>query len=312
MRSVAYEFTFMDPESEKAWHKFENFQAACVTTSKYGQVGYSMVELSLKKLVIPILAAAYVTTRFFRRSSEKEPSNEDRPRFGSGKMFDKFAAYYDIGNRFMSLGQDQSWRKAMLEEAEMTPDDRLLDLATGSGDVAIAARTPHGCKTIVALDPSVEMLKVARVKAQAQQIYDIDFIEGDAQDMPQFEYGKFTKITMSFGIRNVPDRLKALKEMRRVMAAADSSRLAIMEFSAPPEHSFIGKAAQFFVRHIVPIIGGLITGATEEYRYLEESIFRFPKPPEFAALIEEAGFEMVRTTSHAAGVVRIYIAKPKL
>jgi demethylmenaquinone methyltransferase/2-methoxy-6-polyprenyl-1,4-benzoquinol methylase len=149
-------------------------------------------------------------------------------------------------------------------------------------------------------------------KVDALSITNIDLIEGDAQAMPQFQDGEFDKITMSFGIRNVPDRLKALKEMRRVIAAADSSRLAIMEFSAPPVGTILGNVARWFVRHVVPLIGGLITSATEEYRYLEESIFQFPSPAEFEGLIESAGFEVVRTVSYAAGVVNVYIAKPKL
>ena len=271
-----------------------------------------MFELSFRKLIIPVTAALFFASRLFRRNDACEDSGEEKTRFGSGKMFDKFAAYYDIGNRFMSLGQDQRWRVALLEEAGVRESDYLLDLATGSADVAIAARSKFGCKSIVGLDPSVEMLKVGRSKADALGMNDIELVEGDAQDMPLFENGRFTKITMSFGIRNVPDRLKALKEMRRVIASEETSRLAIMEFSAPAENSLIGKAAQLFVRHIVPIIGGLITSATEEYRYLEESIFKFPQPSEFTSLIEQAGFEMVRTSSHAARVVHIYIAKPKM
>jgi demethylmenaquinone methyltransferase/2-methoxy-6-polyprenyl-1,4-benzoquinol methylase len=271
-----------------------------------------MVELTIKKLLLPVLTAILVATRLLSARKNSEDTNEEKPIFGSGKMFDKFAAYYDVGNRFMSLGQDQRWRKALLREAGVSKDDSVLDLATGSADVAIAARTIFDAKQVVGLDPSVEMLKVGQSKIDSLNVTGITLVEGDAQNMHQFKSGQFDKITMSFGIRNVPDRIKALIEMRRVIASNERSRLAIMEFSAPPENSILGKAAQLFVRHVVPLIGGLITSATDEYRYLEESIFQFPQPSECESMIENAGFEMIRTTSYAAGVVNIYIAKPRL
>lgn len=276
-----------------------------------------MVEVNFKSVALPLVAGAFLISRFVSRSTDSasqstDGTSSDKPVFGSGKMFDKFAHYYDMGNRFMSLGQDQSWRTGLLAEAEIQKTDNVLDLATGSADVAISASASFHAKSVIGLDPSVEMLKVGRSKVDALSITNIDLIEGDAQAMPQFQDGEFDKITMSFGIRNVPDRLKALKEMRRVIAAADSSRLAIMEFSAPPVGTILGNVARWFVRHVVPLIGGLITSATEEYRYLEESIFQFPSPAEFEGLIESAGFEVVRTVSYAAGVVNVYIAKPKL
>lgn len=232
--------------------------------------------------------------------------------YGSGKMFDKFAKYYDIGNRFMSLGQDQSWRKALLAAAEVRSDDTLLDLATGSADVAIAAKSLFNAKTVIGLDPSFEMLKMGRSKIGTLGLSDIQLVEGDAQSMPEFKDGTFDKITMSFGIRNVPDRLKALREMRRVIVPKSSSRLAIMEFSSPSSSTIAGRAAQVFVRYLVPLIGGLISGATREYQYLEESIFKFPSPSEFEAMIDSAGFEKIKRISLAFGVVNIYISRPIL
>jgi demethylmenaquinone methyltransferase/2-methoxy-6-polyprenyl-1,4-benzoquinol methylase len=288
-----------------------NFQFGLEANPRYSFLR-KMVELSIGKIILPSVAIAWLVSMILRKRENSEPvSPEDKPAFGSGKMFDKFAAYYDIGNRFMSLGQDQSWRRALLKEIGVNSGDSLLDLATGSGDVAIAARTKFQAQSVVGLDPSVEMLKVAKSKAESSSLNGVTFVEGDAQSMPQFETGSFTKITMSFGIRNVPDRMKALREMRRVIASEDTSRLAIMEFSAPSQESIIGKIAQLFVRYFVPFIGGLITNATEEYRYLEESIFKFPSPTEFSAMISEAGFEMVTVKSFAAGVVNVYVARPR-
>ena len=274
-----------------------------------------MAKLNFKTILVPALAVFWVLRNQIRPTSGGRDSSTlggDRPTFGSGKMFDKFAEYYDVGNRFMSLGQDQKWRVALLTDANVSASDSVLDLATGSGDVAIAARSTFGAKSVIGLDPSVEMLKVGRSKIKDLGLSAVELVEGDAQSMPEFKTGQFDKITMSFGIRNVPDRLKALKEMRRVIANTPGSRLAIMEFSAPPEDTILGMTAKMFVRYVVPVIGGLITSATDEYQYLEESIFKFPSPTEFEAIIESAGFEMVKTTSHAVGVVNIYIAKPKL
>ena len=272
-----------------------------------------MPQVSIRSLILPVVAGFLSAYRYLRSKSDKEvqaSEREEKPVFGSGKMFDKFAEYYDVGNRFMSLGQDQRWRSGLLREAEVGADDDVLDLATGSADVAIAASTKFSAKSVVGLDPSVEMLKAGRVKIASAGISNIELVEGDAQSMPEFKDRQFDKITMSFGIRNVPDRLKALKEMRRVIAEESGSRLAIMEFSAPPESTLLGKTAKLFVRHIVPFIGGLITSAVDEYQYLEESIFKFPTPTEFAQIIESAGFKMVKTVSYAVGVVNIYIAKP--
>lgn len=231
--------------------------------------------------------------------------------FGSGRMFDKFAKYYDIGNRFMSLGQDQSWRKALLIAANVSNEDIVLDLATGSADVAIFAKSRFNAKKVVGLDPSIEMLKIGRLKVSRLGLRDIELVEGDAQSMSEFSDGLFDKITMSFGIRNVPDRAKALREMRRVIVPKPASRLAIMEFAAPSSETFLGYMAALFVRYVVPLIGGLITGAIREYNYLEKSIFEFPSPLDFEKIIESAGFETVDRISLAFGVVQIYVAKPR-
>lgn len=266
---------------------------------------------NLAALLVPIaLVFTAVAMKFIsRKRGAKRAAADARPAFGSGKMFDKIAKFYDVVNTFMSLGQDKKWRIALLREAAVSPDDAVLDLATGSADVAIAARELFRCKSVIGLDPSVEMLNVGRLKIK--HLTGIQLVEGDAQSMPQFRDGQFDKITMSFGIRNVSDRVSALREARRVLKLSPSSRLAIMEFSAPQQSSIIGKAARLFVRHIVPLIGWLITNASEEYQYLEESIFKFPSPAEFAAIIESCGFDVVKMSSLAAGVVNIYIASPR-
>ena len=268
------------------------------------------MKFNFKHVLVPMLVAFWFGRNYLKPNADISIKSSEKTVFGSGKMFDKFAEYYDVGNRFMSLGQDQYWRESMLREADLNSSDTLLDLATGSADVAIAARSVFKAKSVIGLDPSVQMLRVGRRKINALQLSKIELIEGDAQSMPQFNSGQFTKITMSFGIRNVPDRLKALKEIRRVIKNTSTSRLAIMEFSAPAADTVLGYIAKLFVRHIVPFVGGIITSHADEYQYLEESIFKFPSPTQFEQLIESAGFKMVKRTSFAVGVVNIYIAQP--
>lgn len=277
----------------------------------FDRVSYRLktIVITVWNIILRILRTIRYHVLGFREADVIE--SPDIP-YGSGKMFDKFAKYYDIGNRFMSLGQDQSWRKALLAAAEVRSDDTLLDLATGSADVAIAAKSLFNAKTVIGLDPSFEMLKMGRSKIVTLGLSDIQLVEGDAQSMPEFKDGTFDKITMSFGIRNIPDRLKALREMRRVIVPKSSSRLAIMEFASPSSGTIAGRAAQVFVRYLVPLIGGLISGATREYQYLEESIFKFPSPSEFEAMIDSAGFEKIKRISLAFGVVNIYISRPIL
>lgn len=270
--------------------------------------------INRKHYFLPVIIGVWIFANYYVSSSSRSRASSPHAKaeFGSGKMFDKFADYYDTGNWFMSLGQDQKWRDAMLFEADVGIGDTLLDLATGSADVAIAAKSKFNATSVVGLDPSVEMLRVGRAKIGDMGLKNIELVVGDAQAMPEFSPGQFSKITMSFGIRNVPDRLKALKEMRRVISEKSNSRLAIMEFSAPSPDTVWGYTAKLFVRYVVPVIGGIISSATDEYQYLEESIFKFPEPEAFEAIIESAGFRMVKRTSFVAGVVNIYIAEPKI
>ncbi|EER15398.1 Ubiquinone/menaquinone biosynthesis methyltransferase ubiE, putative [Perkinsus marinus ATCC 50983] len=241
-------------------------------------------------------------------ASSHDP-NEEQQRFGSGKMFDHIAEYYDMGNRAMSLGLDQGWRRAMLEALSLRSDDKLLDLATGTGDVAIMAAHMANLSNVRGIDPSVGMVSVGKDKVIAEDLDKRVFLEvGDAQNLTTVPDQSIDKITMSFGIRNVPDRPRALREMSRVLVSSPDSLVGILEFTAPTG-TILAPIAKYFVRYVVPILGGLVSGNMDEYRYLEKSIFEFPTPEEFTNIINANGLKVIKVEHFVSGVVQLYIAQ---
>jgi demethylmenaquinone methyltransferase/2-methoxy-6-polyprenyl-1,4-benzoquinol methylase len=223
---------------------------------------------------------------------------------GSGAMFDNIAGRYDLLNRLISFGVDQRWRRKTVAALELRAGARALDLATGTADLAVRIAVTHADATVVGLDPSSGMLDVGRTKvARAGLDGRIELVVGDAQALP-FDDASFDGITIAFGIRNVPDRLKALREMARVVKPG--GRVAVLELSEP-RSGILGPLARFHVHHVVPFVGGLISGS-REYRYLQTSIAQFPPPDQFAATMREAGLEVLRVEPLTFGVCTLYVA----
>jgi demethylmenaquinone methyltransferase/2-methoxy-6-polyprenyl-1,4-benzoquinol methylase len=228
-------------------------------------------------------------------------------RAGSGAMFDKIAPRYDLLNRLMSFGIDQRWRNKTVDALELKPGARVLDLATGTGDLALKVLHRHPESTVVGVDPSVKMLEIGRQKVAALSLSSkCELLVGDAQVLP-FPDNSFDGLCMAFGIRNVPDRLKALREMARVVRP--DGRIAILELSEP-QGGILGPLARFQIRTVVPWVGSLLSGA-KEYRYLQQSIAAFPPPEAFADVMREAGLEVLRVQSLTFGVCCLYVARPK-
>lgn len=228
--------------------------------------------------------------------------------FGSGAMFDNIARRYDLLNRVMSFGIDQRWRRLTVEalELEGRTSPRVLDLATGTADLALRIASMHPSVSVVGLDPSVGMLDVGRIKvAESPYATRIELVEGDAQQLP-FEDASFDGITIAFGIRNVPDRAKALREMARVVRPG--GRIAILELSEP-RSGVLGPFARFHVHHVVPFLGALISGS-KEYRYLQKSIAAFPAPEAFAEVMRSAGLDVLRVQPLTFGVCCLFVATP--
>lgn len=223
---------------------------------------------------------------------------------GSGAMFNAIAPRYDLLNRLISLGIDQSWRRKTVASLRLSPTDRALDLATGTADLAIMVARRTGA-SVVGLDPSTEMMKVGSAKiARLGLSEQISLVEGDAEELP-FADGTFSAICMAFGIRNVPDRSRALREMVRVTCAG--GRVAILELSEP-RSGLMGAGARFHMRRVVPWLGGLLS-RSREYRYLPASIQRFPSPEAFCALMSEAGLRDVQAESLTFGVCQLFTAE---
>jgi demethylmenaquinone methyltransferase / 2-methoxy-6-polyprenyl-1,4-benzoquinol methylase len=227
-------------------------------------------------------------------------------RDGSGAMFDGIAHRYDLVNRVISLGIDQSWRRKTVKALELQPGAKVLDLATGTADLALMIARLHPHVTIVGVDPSAKMLDVGRKKVTEAQLTErLELVVGDAQAL-NFPDRTFDGLCIAFGIRNVPDRLKGLREMARVTKAG--GRVAILELSEP-RGGVLGPLARFHVHNVVPTVGALLSGA-KEYRYLQKSIAAFPPAKEFEALMVEAGLRIVASTSLTFGVCHLYVGEP--
>jgi len=258
--------------------------------------------------------------------------------FGSGGMFDKIAFVYDSTNKWMSLGLDQYWRKALVGEClRLQQGDRVLDLATGTADVSLLVAgqlrdlgtTASDAPAVLGVDPSAEMLRrgVSKVEGRGMEGV-VRLVKGDAQDLTSVRGidaagtlsepttgvadASIDKISMSFGIRNVPNRAKAFREMKRVLKEKDSSRVCILEFSLPDGEKFLSKVAKTFITQVVPFIGRIATmnSGSAEYEYLEKSILKFPKPVDFAASMAREGLFVRSITSFAYGAVHLYTASP--
>lgn len=227
-------------------------------------------------------------------------------RDGSGAMFDGIAHRYDFVNRVVSLGIDQSWRRATVAALELRPGHRILDLATGTCDLAILVAQAEPGASVVGLDPSEKMLEFGHAKlARLGLASRVELLSGDAQELP-FPDASFDGICMAFGIRNVPDRRRALLEMSRVTRAG--GRIAILELSEP-EGNVLGSLARFHVHTVVPRLGALLSGK-REYAYLQRSIAAFPKASDFAELMQGAGLTPLAVRPLTFGVCHLYVAEP--
>jgi demethylmenaquinone methyltransferase/2-methoxy-6-polyprenyl-1,4-benzoquinol methylase len=237
-----------------------------------------------------------------------EPSAElVAPAYGSGAMFDRIAGRYDAMNRVLSFGLDRGWRRRTVRALQLGDRPRVLDLATGTGDLAVEIARMHPGATVIGLDPSRAMLAIAQRKLVRRDLAGrVTLMRGDAQHLP-FRNCEMDAATIAFGIRNVPDRLAALREMARVVRPG--GRIAVLELGEPRRGLF-ARAARFHTRHVVPRLGALLSGA-REYRYLQCSIAAFPSSTEFAAVMELAGLHVVEVAPLTFGVCTLYVATPR-
>jgi len=228
-------------------------------------------------------------------------------RDGSGAMFDGIAARYDLVNRVISLGIDQSWRRKTVSALELGPSHRVLDLATGTADLGIQVARTELSVSVVGLDPSAKMLDVGRDKVKRGGLEArVELVQGDAQALP-FADASFHSVCIAFGIRNVPDRAQALREMARV--TRPGGRIAILELSEP-RGGLLGALARFHIHSVVPYVGALLSGV-KEYQYLQRSIAAFPPADEFAQLMQGSNLNVLGVHPLTFGVCHLYVAEPR-
>ena len=213
-------------------------------------------------------------------------------------MFDDVAAGYDVTNNLLSAGNAVLWRIATTRAVNPQADERVLDLAAGTGtsSVALAKSGAH----VVAADFSPGMLEVGRKKHGQNPL--LEFVEADATKLP-FADNSFDAVTMSFGLRNVVEPKKALAELYRV--TKPGGRIVICEFSTPPVAP-IRAGYNFYLRKVMPVVAKYSSTNTEAYTYLADSITDWPNQATLATWIREAGFMNVAYRNLTAGVVALH------
>ena len=232
-----------------------------------------------------------------------KPYNTDKSKKEEvAQMFNNISARYDFLNHFLSLGIDHIWRRKAVNTLREIQPKRILDLATGTGDFAIALLKLNPTQ-IIGMDISSGMLEVGKNKMKAKQVsHIIDMQLGDSENMP-FEDGYFDAITVGFGVRNYENLEKGLTEMLRVTRSG--GKIVILEFSKPKRFP-IKQAFAFYSRFIIPFFGKRISKDEKAYAYLPESVAAFPEGKAFTDILSKLGYKEVESTLVSGGIATIY------
>jgi demethylmenaquinone methyltransferase/2-methoxy-6-polyprenyl-1,4-benzoquinol methylase len=224
------------------------------------------------------------------------------------RMFGQIAPWYDFLNHLLSLNVDKYWRRKLTKLAPPTPGKPILDLCTGTGDLAFALDTAakKSCE-ITASDFCPEMLELARKKGERRGTTErITFREADSQALP-FPSDHYDLVTVSFGLRNITDTRKGLAEMVRV--AASGGRIAILEFSRPTGR-ILGPLYRWYFRRVLPRLAKMFCRNEDSaYRYLPESVLQFPDGDDLAAMLRDAGLAEVRYHPLTFGIATLYLGQ---
>ena len=223
------------------------------------------------------------------------------------KMFDNIAKHYDFLNHFLSLGIDKVWRRKMIAELQDVQPQLILDVATGTGDVAINTIKQLNIKGlhIIGLDISPEMLNIGKKKIVTEGMSGtIDMIVGDSENLP-FENNKFDAITVAYGVRNFENLERGLSEMQRVLKP--KGKLVVLEFSQPRVFPF-RQLFNFYFKNILPLIGKMTSKDNRAYTYLYESVQAFPDGDNFLKVLDKTGFKNTACKSLTIGISSIYTA----
>lgn len=222
------------------------------------------------------------------------------------KMFDNIAGKYDFLNHFLSLNMDKTWRRKMISELAILQPKSVLDVATGTADVAINTikQLKINDLKIKGVDISAEMLNVGRTKITKEGLSEKIQLElGDSEQLP-FEGNKFDAVTVAFGVRNFENLERGLQEMHRVLRGG--GKLVVLEFSKPTGFPF-RQLYNFYFKNILPIIGKLTSKDNRAYTYLYESVQAFPDGDNFLTVLNKIGFKDTQCKPLTLGICSIYI-----
>jgi demethylmenaquinone methyltransferase/2-methoxy-6-polyprenyl-1,4-benzoquinol methylase len=220
-------------------------------------------------------------------------------------MFNAISPKYDALNRILSAGIDQSWRRKTLREIRATGALNLLDVATGTADLALALAKGIPGSRVVGVDISAGMLEVGRSKVRARDLEGRVRLDlGDGEQLP-YEESSFDAVTVAFGVRNFENLEQGLRDMRRVLQPGGT--LAVLEFSQPTAWPLRSLYLLYF-KNILPRIGRMVSKDASAYTYLPNSVQAFPYGEAFAAKLREAGFKSVRVRPLTFGIASLYLA----
>jgi demethylmenaquinone methyltransferase / 2-methoxy-6-polyprenyl-1,4-benzoquinol methylase len=221
------------------------------------------------------------------------------------QMFDTIAPRYDLLNRVLSLGIDISWRKKALGYLRAAQPQALLDVATGTADVAIMAARMLQPKRIVGIDIANQMLDIGRIKIKDAHLDPVISLETGDSEQLRFADGEFDAVTVAFGVRNFENLEKGLAEMHRVLR--HGGQVVILEFSKPHIFPFKQLYNAYF-KYVLPLIGRLTSRDMRAYTYLFESVQAFPEGDDFTHILSKIGFKNATCKRLTLGICSIYHA----
>lgn len=226
---------------------------------------------------------------------------EDQKEGRVREVFDHVAPKYDLMNDLLSFGMHRLWKRHCLREATVSAGTKVLDIASGTGDLAIEFAKRAGAGNVTATDINHEMLRIGE-KRLREAGFPSAVVEADAESLP-FENNSFDVVTVSFGIRNMTHKSRALAEMHRVLRPG--GKLLVLEFSRCSD--WLKPFYDFYSFFVMPWLGSLIAGDGPSYKYLAESIRKHPDQPTFARLMQEAGFSQVSWHNLTFGICALHI-----
>lgn len=242
----------------------------------------------------------------------KYPQEEIKPYHSEGEkseqveaMFDNIAPAYDRLNHILSLSIDKIWRRRAMVWLKQFKPQTILDVATGTGDLALLTQKKLDPKKIVGIDISEGMMSIGRNKVKERGLESIISFEKENCENLSYDNNSFDAITVAFGIRNFANLDKGLKEMYRVLKPG--AHLAILELTTP-EKAPVKQLFNFYSKSVIPFLGRLLSKDKQAYTYLPETIKSFPQGERMTTIIKEAGFEQVEFKRFTFGICTFYMA----